>query len=128
MPYRQLSQQETDVIVEKRRRVKDEYGIDWYLASEIVKAIFGKKGLVRISHQFTPNDPVSPDSYVIPMGKLLGYSIGYGRKGKRGAALSTTWQGKSYRDAFLALANDYARRGAKAYNKVEAVLMAYDMW
>lgn len=126
MPYQQLSIEESNKILEKRRRIKDHLGIDWYLATTIAKEIFGKKGIAVFRYQFTLNDPVDSKGYVIPMGALIGYDVGYARKGKRGASLHTTWQSsKGYAEAFGKLYLDYAEKNAKGLVKVEKVLTKY---
>ena len=125
MPYIQWNQKQVDDFIEKRKRQKDKYGVDWYMATETVQAIFGKKGIATFYHRFTSKDPVGPDNYVIPLGERFQYGIGYERKGKRGNILHTMWQGESYVDAFLDLYEDYKKKNAKQLPKLKEVLVKY---
>jgi hypothetical protein len=125
MPYVQLSAKDAEQIREARRRKKDSYGIDWYLATHIAQDIFGKKGFANVQYQFTLNDPVDENNYVIPMGPLIGYEIGYMRKGKRRRILYTKWRGESYAEAFAGLYEDSIRKKTKIVDKVEKILMQY---
>lgn len=127
MPYAKISEKQVEEITNKRKQKKDAYGIDWYLAVEIAQKIFGSKGYAAYKYSFTMNDPVGPDSYVIPMGSLIGYEIGYARKGKRGATLHTKWQGNSYAEAFVELLNDYGIKDVKTYDKVLTTLVKYEV-
>jgi hypothetical protein len=133
MPYKQLSRDEVDYILEKRRMKKDKYGMNWYRANDIAKEIFGSKGFAAFHYAFTSNDPVGPDNWVIPMGELIGYDIGYQRKGKKGAKLSTRWgslklgYGNSYVECFASLYKDYVEKNVKMLGKVEEVLMRHDL-
>lgn len=121
-PYERISQKEADALIRQHREQPDRYGVNWYEADRVAKRIFGKKGFATYHHRHTMQDPVGPDGYVISTGERYGYSVGYYRKGKRGARLSAKWDGRSYIEAFAALHDEYCRMGRKLCDKITEIL------
>jgi hypothetical protein len=121
-----LTEQEAMKIVEFRRSKRDKYGWNWYDAIKLAQEIWGKKGFVSPRYRFSSNDPVGPDNYVIPMGDLFEYTVGYERKGRK-RLLVTTWNGNSYVEAFKEMYADYNRKNVKDLLKITKLFYEYGL-
>jgi Arc/MetJ-type ribon-helix-helix transcriptional regulator len=126
MAYQVVSKARAEALREGLRAHQDKWKISGHDATKIAQEIFGKKGFAGVEVQHTLDDPVDPDGWVIPLGKVWGYTVGYTRKGKRGSTLHTKWTSEdSYRDALRKLLADYKRKNAKLTSRVEEVMYVW---
>jgi hypothetical protein len=61
----------------------------------LAQKIWGKKGWAHDLRKFTGKELPGADGWIVPAGDIFSYQVGYHRKGKKGARLSTV-KGSSF--------------------------------
>lgn len=98
-------------------------------AEALARAAWGSAGWAREHRSYTGNEKPDSNGWVYPAGPVHGYSIGYYRKGKRGARLSTT-KGSSIL-SFAAAVEDAINttRGQRCHDKLAvAYVIKHGPW
>jgi hypothetical protein len=91
--------------------------MDQKLANEIAQSIWGDNGFAVISRQY--NYKTHKFS-----GKIIGYYVGYTRKGSYGKrVLTTQFRGDSFEDAFIEAWEHYLHK--KMYKRITQILLGY---